>query len=706
MGNSEVLTWTMRLEADVDGAAKFDKALHGAQAGLGATEEALKRTGKSTNQAGDELKRLRDHLQELRRPGEISKVREEIERFGKPAKDAAEGFKGIGHAIEESKNQVHDFLGAIGAFAAFEVISKGVEIFKEFGVEAIKGAAAAERMDEVYKNIFGEKKGAETLEYAHQFAKKNDISDQEAIAAVANLGRSGVAPNRIGSYMNAAADVKATGGDFSEAIQGIDRAHLFGKIGARELIRLGIGIPQLQQLKEFEGKSAPQMRQFIQTGELTEPQMLRAIAGKNNVLGDKAFEMGTKTSASISHLGDVKEHSLEAFSKRPGFHRVKSEIDNITKKVDPEDVADILDATADAAVAVAHPVQTAKKAASGLTDVIAGHPENSKAGRFFHLLFSPTEGVVTREEREEDERDLDALDSDQKGGVKDTGAHTVAGVVEGASGAKSGMAKRGDEAVDGFVDTIYRRGIPEGHAAGAAMAGAAVDGGKHGIDAHSPSRKFARVGGDAVLGLTGALSEGEEAAWRAGISLADASVRGARSVKAHGKSPIDVVDFSSDNPDDASDEIPAMEMPARKRRGGNTVALDRSDNDTGAEDLSQLEHEHLTDEVALFEAIVERGHSSGRLAGPDPFATGLPLGSMDKYSTKQGEAADTEARFPADASSESSGARKVEINIPITISVGEGARSRDVDEVIARLKSDLPGALGPALEQLAIEAGV
>jgi len=187
----------------------------------------------------------------------------------------------------------------------------------------------------------------------------------------------------------------------------------------------------------------------------------------------------------------------------------------------------------------------------------------------------------------------------------------------GAADATPNFEFAGRDGAAGYARGLMSGG-PEASKAGADVAMSALDGlsSPAGQDSHSPSRKFARLGGDAVDGYVEAIEEGAPAAARAGRGLGRAGLDGLPEDRAAGAR------FT-----DASLEVPLFSPAA---------------------------------------------------AEPPQISAA--------------------ARAPVE--------RKIEINVTVPINMPAGARTREVDDMISKLRAMLPGTLQAAVEALAIEGGV
>lgn len=760
MPNNENLNWLLTVNGDTSGAEKFNKALKDSEASLGAVDVATSKTERAMESAGaraakmgdDVAKSTKRYVSELMTAGvPMERLQRLAKTLGESESDAAhvsvdahgrsraaaeghaEGFKGIGHAVEETKRSVIGFGEAIGAILAFEVFKEGLGIIREVGSEILKIAGDTQRLERSFTFRFGVEGGEEALAYADRFARATEFSDDQSKQFVSQLGRAGVAVRDLDVYMAASADLAAMSGDkingMGTAIDALSRAKLTGIIDTRELRMLGIGVEQLKTLPEYARKSKEELHDLMKSGSITEDQLLTIVQKQgpdSGKLGDMANAMSTTLSARMEKVFNLPEQYIQKLSKSASletlsgkFGEVLTALDpdgprgaaifgslersfekfvGIVAKIDFEKVANtieneilpavetivsevakidwvgnakelygylkdakdiigpIIDGMRIATRFIAHPLDTVSEIAStGEVDLKKSHQTTAKEANEnagLHVLGVAERNHVT---------DADSYDplaaslaknvarrSDVFGlgggrpkspsveydpSRPETGESMLPAVravedvsIRAAAGAGKDQARfeaAGKDASAGYIRGLLA-GAPSAEEAGGDMGNRALAGTAAAQDSHSPSRKFARLGGDAVDGYTDALEDGSGDAARAGAGLAKAGLDGADSV------------------------------PSRARR----------------------------------EAM-----------GLGPFGPGATAPADDAPS---GDAAPTFAPPSPPARD----GRSVTITIPITISVGGGADGGDADEAVDRLQSRLPGALTSALEQLGIEAGL
>lgn len=338
---------------------------------LKAADSAIKGLGDSSEASKLELKQLRDQLADLKRPAEIAKLKEEIANIGKPVaetkkslkslhEETKEGFRGVGESIEHVKGKLNSFLEFTGIAIAIELVKKLTEHVVELGAEIVKAAAEEERTSAVFKLNFGVEDGEKALKYAEDFAAKGEFTEDQSKSFMVPLLKAGVPMKDMDLYLNAVGDVAAGYTDkiagATAAVEAFSRMVKRGKLDGRSLSPLNIGIEQLRQLPEYAGKTTAQLKDILDKGTLTRTQVLRAIAEKDGVVGDKAVEMGKTMSAKLDKLQALPGRLYQEFMNASAFDVLKGKIDGILERFDPKSPGgqEIVKGIADLATALLH----------------------------------------------------------------------------------------------------------------------------------------------------------------------------------------------------------------------------------------------------------------------------------------------------------------------------------------------------------------
>ncbi len=316
----------------------IDAKLASVEAGVKTLDQAIKNTDKlamATKGAETEFDRLSKRLSELEAPGKLQSLKAKIAELEHPTKKTHEGFKGVGHAIEETKGKAIGFGEAIGAVLAFEFLKEGVGLIREIGSEIIKAAAGSERMALSFKLVAGNEGARELLHWIDKIASKTEYTDDQLKGWSIQLLNAGVKVKDVDKYIAAGLDVAAKGGDMGGAIDALSRANLTGKIEGRALRGLRIGMEQIKTLPEFKGLTDKQLDAKLEKTPITKAQVMKLIAGSDNQLGDLGLQAGQTMGARIKNLKTLPEQYMQKFEESPAFETFKEKLGEIFDSLDP-----------------------------------------------------------------------------------------------------------------------------------------------------------------------------------------------------------------------------------------------------------------------------------------------------------------------------------------------------------------------------------
>ena len=149
------VTFAIKLEAQLEDAARLGGVLKGVEASLYAIDTATKHT---TDALATSFRQIQSgagafdsatkHLEashvsageKARRMGE--QAEEAHHKGGHAAHEHEEEWEGLGGEIEHAYGNLHRFLYFTGALAAYEIVEKLVDEVKELGSEILHAAAA------------------------------------------------------------------------------------------------------------------------------------------------------------------------------------------------------------------------------------------------------------------------------------------------------------------------------------------------------------------------------------------------------------------------------------------------------------------------------------------------------------------------------------------------------------------------------------
>lgn len=324
---SEGVSYQWTIDSDLKGVDAGVKTLRDAEKGL--TDLWAKTI--DSEKALEELKNPIDKL----KGADLGHISKGLAPIKGHADHAAEGFKGVGHSIKEASGHFKEFLEFTGAMLAVEAIEKITEKVIELGKEILHAAGGAERMDLSLKLTVGADGAKNVLEWVDAIASRTRFTDDQLKGWVNQLLRAGVAMKDVRSFIEAGLDLNAMGGDMGTAMEALTRAQITGKIGARQLVGLGIGVNQLKELPEYQGLSEKALYKKVEEGSLTKEQLFSLIAGKDNTLGDLGLKGGQDFEAKLKNLKSLPEQYFQKMAESPSFEHLKEVMGDIFTKLDP-----------------------------------------------------------------------------------------------------------------------------------------------------------------------------------------------------------------------------------------------------------------------------------------------------------------------------------------------------------------------------------
>jgi hypothetical protein len=258
------------------------------------------------------------------------------------AKTHEASWEGIGHSIEGARNKMTEFLEVIGAVAAFEVLEKLIDKFAELGEEIVKSAAHEERLSLSFENLFGgNKEGAEEfIGWLDRIAKHTEFTAGQLKTYGAELLKAGIKPEQADKFVAAGLDIAAKSANPQEAMASamaaFERASLTGRVSARQLIGLGVGVEDLKTLPQFAHMDDDQIRKSLQKGTIGLNDFLTVIAGADGMLGDMGVKASATMEAQITHFKNLPDLFFERLSQSEGFESLKTTFGGILDELDPD----------------------------------------------------------------------------------------------------------------------------------------------------------------------------------------------------------------------------------------------------------------------------------------------------------------------------------------------------------------------------------
>src|SRR5262245_40846871 len=256
----------------------------------------------------------------------------------KKSKDVAHDFKGVGGAVDSVKDSMRRLGEVTGGMLLFEGIKRGIEFVKELGAEALNAAAKAERLDLSFELTLGQEGAKDVLEWVEKIANKTEFTDDQLKGWTLQLANAGLKGEALKDSLAATLDIAAKRGPAAMelAVDALSRATLSGTVEGRALRGLGIPVADLAQLKQFAGMTEKQINKALETTAVTKDDLMRLIAGPDNLLGDKGLRAAGTLEAKIKHLKDLPDQFFQKLAKTEAFDRLGKAIDKIMDKLDPD----------------------------------------------------------------------------------------------------------------------------------------------------------------------------------------------------------------------------------------------------------------------------------------------------------------------------------------------------------------------------------
>ena len=288
--------------------------------------------------------------------GEAKKHHEESEHgfkslwetMGRVVKREAElavGIRAVGLAGLQAKEHMTEFLEFIGAEAALDLFKELAEKVIDVGKEAIKSAAYAERMNFALDAAAGGGEAGENVrKWVEANAKFSEFTEAQNEAAYLRLRRFGVGNEKAGLYMKAAEDLAAMAapgereGVYNEGLEAFARLSAKGRLDARSAMRLGIGVEDLKTLPGFAGLSNEKVWQKAEKTNLDENTLLNLIVRHTGekALGERAADASQLLLTKFTKLSELPELFYKRLGETGATKKLSQEIDVILDKLDPE----------------------------------------------------------------------------------------------------------------------------------------------------------------------------------------------------------------------------------------------------------------------------------------------------------------------------------------------------------------------------------
>jgi hypothetical protein len=271
-----------------------------------------------------------------------------FDTMGKVVRREAELAVGI-HAVGMAGLQAHEhlteFLEFIGAEFVLEKLKEIAEKVYDVGKEALHSAAAAERMNFALDSASGGKEAGENVrKWVEANAKFSEFTEAQNESAFLNLRRFGVGKDKAGLYMKAAEDLAAVSapdqrqGVYQESLDAFARLHAKGRLDARSAMRLGIGVEDLKTLPGFGGLTNAKVFEKAEKSNLDENTLMSLIMRHTGekAIGEKAADASQLLLTKFTKLSELPELFYKRLGETGATKKLASEVDVILEKLDPE----------------------------------------------------------------------------------------------------------------------------------------------------------------------------------------------------------------------------------------------------------------------------------------------------------------------------------------------------------------------------------
>lgn len=266
--------------------------------------------------------------------------------IGKSLLLQAQGFHGLGTAMGESRAKLGEFLEFFGAMEAVHLLGEMAEKIVDIGKEAIKAAAAEQRMKSVFSAQFGGDRAGEAAEkWADVLAKQTELNEAQTEGALIDLKRVGATEEQAALATKAAADIAAVSKDkngaFASTIEAFARIQRTGVISNRALAPLGIGVKDFKQLDSMKGLSEKEIKKRMESGKVDQGDLFRLIMSRTNekAIGERAANNADLLGTKLQKLTELPELFYKKLADTKAIGVLSKALGGLLDKLDPESPA-------------------------------------------------------------------------------------------------------------------------------------------------------------------------------------------------------------------------------------------------------------------------------------------------------------------------------------------------------------------------------
>ena len=247
-------------------------------------------------------------------------------------------FGSVGKSIKDTKNELKELGEAFGLLLGYEATKEITEKIADLGKEIVKTAGRAESLSFSLDLNFGKQGGKQIEEWADRVQNVLPVTGAQAKAFAVDLGHAGIELKDVNRYIAAAADVAARSADkvegFSSALTSMRRMAISGKLGARQLVQLGLPAENFDFLPGMKGLSKRKVLDRLEKMDLSTEEVFRAITGGKK-LGEQGKEIGNLLETKVKNVTSLPEQYFEKWKDTPSFDVFKGKLDELFVSLDP-----------------------------------------------------------------------------------------------------------------------------------------------------------------------------------------------------------------------------------------------------------------------------------------------------------------------------------------------------------------------------------
>lgn len=285
----------------------------------------------------------------------LGHIEENTRKVNKQHADHEKQAKGLLGVLQRVVHQgLEPFLHKAKEIAEFEFIRRGVDKLiefpgelahevKELGKEALKVAADEQRMSRVFASLSGgEQAGEANQEWLERFAKATEHSEERAEQTFIALKKVGMDDKSARLALKASADIAAVSANKDEAMDSavgaFARLQRVGKINARMLAPLSLGVADFKKLDRFKGMDNKAIEKQMEEGHVSRDELIKLIMSKTHEtkLGQRAADNSDLLGTKIEKLGELPDRYFKRLAKSDGMKTLTDSFEKLLTKLDPE----------------------------------------------------------------------------------------------------------------------------------------------------------------------------------------------------------------------------------------------------------------------------------------------------------------------------------------------------------------------------------